>query len=798
MKNISAVEIAGRRRLKFLNDKIRAGQVLTAGEISELGRYELMAKKKTKGKDAKRGAVDKAQKRRYLFLLEKVRGNKKLGANEMAELERYDKKRAAEDDVLENTAAAGEYALVSARTINRWVKAGLLSRLSGGRYSKKLIDAFLEKRNAQRSVISNQRSAKKTKNQKLENGNSQSAAPTEYTGLFLSADERETGDYEDMTGLSETEKQRRRMDKKRKAERDLTIGAIVDPARRAACKDEWQLFCTTDYPEILYHPFSDNQIAIGDAIITSIHSGGLQADAAERGGGKSTITKLVGGVYGICYGFIKYLVLLGANGPFAESMLSDIKDFLEFNDTLCEDFPEICIPVRALEGAAQRAGSQTINGQRARLQWSGREIIFPRVKDKYGNESPSSGSVITTRGIDAAIRGLVKGGLRPDLVIGDDLETRESARSSVETAKRRKVLESDVLGLAGPGRKMSVLVLGTIIRRGCVIEQLTDRKLNPAWHGIRQKRLLKEPKNGEMWQRYMETRKQAQRDGDPTSRKAHRYYLDNRAEMDKGARVSNKYRFLGDEIEGDGLTGDMKRLEVSAIQSCFNTICDMGRDNFDSEYQNDPGDDSSEGVGIEAVYVQRKLSGVPRRVVPAGCIKITRTIDIRRREFHWTDIAWKGGAKGFNIDYGIRPINSPVGNLSDSVVKKALEEAILSALLEFYREFEASGGYPDGETGEMRRIDLGLVDSGIDIGVACGIGVGNRDSPERLAADDTRLVFFLPIRLIDGVVFVRVTVGPAVHGDRFNVPRRVESPRLEYAVEQVPGFALILLELGRQ
>ena len=723
MNNISAVEVARRQRHNFLNGKIKTGQVLTAVEISELGRYEVMAKKKTNDKDVKSSAVELAEKQRHLYLLNKVKENKRLAAGEIKDLKRYEEKCKTAGDVLASAAAAGEYAGVSGRTIHRWTKLEHgLSVLKGGKYSKKLIDAFIERRQTEKKNMAAEKlkargkaAAEKKKKRRAKAGKSENVVSAEYTGEFFSADELEVDDDVDMSGLSENEKDRRRKDKKRKAERDITIAPIKDPARRAACKNDWQLFCTTYYPEIFYHPFSDNQIEIGDAIIKSIHFGGLQADAAERGGGKSTITKIVAGVYGICYGLIRYLVLLGANGPFAVDMLSDIKDFLEFSDTLCEDFPEICIPVRALEGAAQRAGSQTINGQRARLQWSGREIIFPRVKDKYGNDAPSSGSVITTRGIDSAIRGLVKGALRPDLVIGDDLETTESARSSVETAKRKKVLETDVLGLSGPGRKMSVLILGTIIRKGCVIEQLTDRKLSPAWHGIRQKRLIEEPKNGEMWQRYMEMRKQDQRDGDPTARTAHRYYLDNRQAMDEDARVSNKFRFLDEEIAGDGLGGDlggdMKRLEVTALQSCFNEICDMGRDNFNCEYQNEPTDDSADGIGIEAVHVQRKLSLIPGGVVPAGCIRITRTIDIRRREFHWCDIAWQAGGKGYIIAYGIHVINSPVGNMSDAVVKNALEEAILTALLEFHHEFEASGGYPDAETGEMRRIDLGLVDA---------------------------------------------------------------------------------------
>ena len=53
-----------------------------------------------------------------------------------------------------------------------------------------------------------------------------------------------------------------------------------------------------------------------------------------------------------------------------------------------------------------------------------------------GQPSLGSGAVITTRGLDSAIRGVLVGTKRPDLVIIDDPETRDSARSGVQTDLR--------------------------------------------------------------------------------------------------------------------------------------------------------------------------------------------------------------------------------------------------------------------------------------------------------------------------------------------------------------------------
>lgn len=579
------------------------------------------------------------------------------------------KKPKPKPDVLANQATAAKWAGVSPRTISRWAVDGL-AMLAGGAYSKRLIKEYRKKKEKETAA-----------KRKLVKG--------------AAADGWEN--------LGEGEKNRRRKDKQRREARSITIGRVKDPKRRRKCEGLPKLFLSEYFPEIFYNPFSDDQKEIIVEVKARIKNGGWKAIAAERGGGKTSIVRCLA-IWAICYGLIKYLVILAATGPFADDIMDEIKDAFEYNDRLAADFPEICDPIRALEGASQRAGAQLVNGKRTRLEWSDHRLIFPYVKVK-GEYSAASGVVVTARGMDAAIRGLVKGEKRPDFVLTDDIETRASAESEVETRRRYRTLNTDVLGMVGPGETMPVLLLGTIIKRGCLMDEMTDRKKNPAWGGVRHKRLKVEPKRVDLWDKYMEQRKRDQLDDDPTGRRAHLYYLKLRKKMDEGAVVSNEYRFILKELDD----GTMQ--EVSAIQSCYNDIADLGREAFDAEYQGEPYSDVAEGEGIQLVSVQKKLTKLARGIVPAAATKVVAAIDVRRREIHYTATAFRTGAIGAVIDYGADDVHSPAGNIYDQDISKAVDEAIYNALWRFHERVKESGYAVDGSDKRVG-LDLCLIDAG--------------------------------------------------------------------------------------
>ena len=91
-----------------------------------------------------------------------------------------------------------------------------------------------------------------------------------------------------------------------------------------------------------------------------------------------------------------------------------------------------------------------------------------------------------------------------------------------------------------------------------------------------------------------------------------------------------------------------------------------------------------------------------------------------------------------------------------------------------------------------------LVHRLIRVGRGRGVGVGNRDAPEWLAANLARRLPGGPIRIPERVVLVRVTVRPAVHGNRVNVSRGVESTVFEHTRKLIPNSSLEGLERRRQ
>ena len=499
------------------------------------------------------------------------------------------------------------------------------------------------------------------------------------------------------------DKQRALMARIRRAEIEIEIPAIKNPRRRRKCGTDPERFCRTYFEQVCYNPFTPDQKIMIQGIVGGIKHGGRRAIAAARGDGKSSITRVVS-AWAIINGYIKFVVLIGANAKFGKAHLKDLKEHFETNDLLMEDYPEICAPVRALEGAAQRAKTQIAEGSRTELYWGSEEVTFPKIAG-----SQASGGIMIALGMESAIRGLVRGKRRPDLVILDDIETQASARSETELQRNREVIDKDVQGLAGPGKQIASVLLCTIQRKGCVADEYTDRDQRPAWHGIRQKFLLNRPDNEDLWNKYVELRNIDHHNNDETGRTAHKFYLKHRKEMDIGAKVNNPYRFNGQELP------DGSRQEVSAIQCVYNLVADANDDwaTFNSEYQNDPADDINvESTQITVKGICNRLNRLERGVVPNWCEKLTAAIDVHGRVLYWSVVAWGPGVKGAVVDYGTEKVFSPQeGKLLDAENIKETQAAILTAIIE-WREWEENNGWPRADTGEVVNIDLGVVDAG--------------------------------------------------------------------------------------
>lgn len=422
--------------------------------------------------------------------------------------------------------------------------------------------------------------------------------------------------------------------------RDIgSIPLVADPERREACRQSLELFCSTYFPDKFYLGFSGIQREMMGRIQASAIHGGMFAIAMPRGSGKTTICECAA-IWSALYGYRRFVVVIGSTDGAAHEIYDTIRMAFEANELLQADFPEVCYPVSCLEGITNRCKGQLCCGKRTYLEWGDSKMVFPTVEGSF-----IGGNIITATSLTGRIRGMkhtTSSGaqLRPDFAIIDDPQTFESAKSVTQTADRLKIINSDILGLAGPGKKLTVVMPCTVIVPNDLADQLLDRDLNPEWRGKRFQLLDGFPKNMVLWQRYWEIRSQGQREDKGTD-EATLFYISHKKEMDEGCAPSWPERFFEDE--------------VSAIQNAMNLYF-SNKQMFLSEYQNNPeGIELGEGEQVTMAEALHKLNGRPKEEIPQAASHLTMFVDVQKNLLYWVVMAFSDDFTGWVIDYGAYP-----------------------------------------------------------------------------------------------------------------------------------------------
>lgn len=492
-----------------------------------------------------------------------------------------------------------------------------------------------------------------------------------------------------------------------KSSKTVVVPPCADRHRREtfeACDEDWlRYYCA----ELFWYEFTPQQLAMIESIRNAILYGGDQALAASRGEGKTVLFERMLLKYTL-QGLIKFSVLFGASHQHAIDSLQSMRDEVEKNERLCEDYPEVCVPVQALEDTPNRAHYQLVTGKRhdngevyegesSRFTWCGNEIIFPNVPG-----SPAAWGVIATRGLDGAVRGLRKKSQRPQVVGIDDPDTDETISNPVQAAKLEKRIDRGIAGLGGQQRGVARIMLTTLQTPDCVSAWYTDPKRKPSFKGKRFRFLITRPERMDLWEDYMRMREEDQQRKDETgnhvdehARRAHQFYLDNRAAMDFGAEVANPNRF-NPQVLPDG-----SQIEVSSLQRYFNEVARIGQDAVSTEYDNDPPEEDKEGAGgITSQIVGSRINGLAYKEIHVTTKVLVSFLDLGNTICNYVDSAWSEDCIGRIPDYGMIQVNRE---------GEALEKAMMRLLHQWRQSL--LGKYTD-QSGNTLPIDLALIDSG--------------------------------------------------------------------------------------
>ena len=417
------------------------------------------------------------------------------------------------------------------------------------------------------------------------------------------------------------------------------IPEVIDPERKARAATDFRFFCETYFSETFYMAWSEDHLKVIAKVEAAVLRGGLFALAMPRGSGKTMLAETAC-IWAMLTGAQEFVCLIGSDAGHARSMLESIKVEFEINEILLEDYPEAVFPIHALERIHNRAKGQLCGGKATRIVWTADEIVLPTIAG-----SKASSAIIRVAGIETRIRGMnfkrADGrAVRPSLVVLDDPQTDESARSDHQIRGRMETLNGAILNLGGPGQKISGIMPCTVIRPGDMADQILDRDKHPAWQGERTKLIYAFPTNAKLWDKYAQIRADSFRnDGDGGG--ATEFYRKHRKKMDAGAVIAWPERHNADDL--------------SAIQHAMNLRLQDERA-FWAEYQNQPlPQEEGESDQLDANAIAVKTNGAERGVVPIGASHLTMFVDVQGKLLYHTVVAWEDDFTGYLVDYGTYP-----------------------------------------------------------------------------------------------------------------------------------------------
>ena len=435
--------------------------------------------------------------------------------------------------------------------------------------------------------------------------------------------------------------------KRRYHERGMDTGIAEyrwrDSVERVACEFDLERFCKTYLAQRFPLPSSDDQREAVGKIQHAALTGGQFAQSAPRGDGK-TQRAIAGALWAALYGHRRYIVTIGATAERGKALVRELIQELADNDLLARDWPEICQPIRKAFSKPNRAHYLTINGEDARLECGVAKLVLPSVECCKDRPRTIGGVVVEGAGIMAAMRGMrhtTAGGetLRPDFALLDDVQTRKSAMSVMQTERVMAILRGDIKRLAGPDKELAVVCNCTVVRRGDAADQLLDNKANPQWRGVRKKMVYEWPKRKDLWDEYARLRRSGLLGGD-SGKTAGDFYRLHRQEMDDGSRTGWVHRFRRDSGE------------ISAIQCAYNILIDDGEEAFLAECQNEPVERNYSIIELKPDIVMTRTNGLPAGACPVLARTLNVFVDVNKGWLAWCATAWQADLSGAVVGYG--------------------------------------------------------------------------------------------------------------------------------------------------
>lgn len=414
---------------------------------------------------------------------------------------------------------------------------------------------------------------------------------------------------------------------------------IANPDRRKSASENNLLFADTYFKPTFYLPWAPYQRSMMDRFQAVVMSGGRECHSVRRGGLKSTCAR-VSTLWAVVNGHRRFPVLVGATDDKAAEHRENFFALLASSPMLLDDYPEL---TPLLLKWRQPKRQFRLNGRLLQLHpKDGRgRIVFPDIHEAASCQAhiaPYSVNATDVSGLSYVDRFGVT--IRPDLLVFDDVQTPQSAKSPLMTEEREEHITKTFCGLAGLGENIAAIMVATVREHDDLTERFLSRVKHPDWDGSKYPSIIRMPDRMDLWETYGQ--KLGTGETPQEGKKlAQEFYAVNREAMDAGGVVAWDQDKLPDEL--------------SALQSLM-TVRALDPSFFRCEIQQE-GDVpvNTSGLKLDAQTLLTRTSGHKRGRVPASTDYLTAYVDSSDKVLWWMVLAVSKDLSGSIVDYGTWP-----------------------------------------------------------------------------------------------------------------------------------------------
>lgn len=240
------------------------------------------------------------------------------------------------------------------------------------------------------------------------------------------------------------------------------------------------------------------------------------AIAAPRGHAKSTWLSKAFPLHELVFRRRKYVIMISETPKVAKANLDWIRDQLKYNKKLRDDFGPLLSP---------KDQSNIQDNSEGFIAW---------IPD---GDHKRQIALLESASVGGAIRGRNWNGMRPDLIIGDDLEDARpggNASTPEQRAALRDWFSQSVIPLGDPkGERTATVIMGTTVHAESLLMQILYQRSDFKTKVYRA--IIEHPERQDLWEqcRVIYTN----RDDENRLENAVKFYKENETEMLKGCKV---------------------------------------------------------------------------------------------------------------------------------------------------------------------------------------------------------------------------------------------------------------------